>query len=272
MTCRVAIIGFGAIAQDLVSIMSAEAPTAKLSVLVRKGREEAARETLSRTGLSSEARITSDLNTLLSSAPAVVAECAGHGAVSEHGAAILKSGADLVVSSVGALADPDLFDRLSKAASGDGGQLVVPSGAIGGIDILSAARLSGLTSVAYTGRKPPAAWAGTPADEVHDLAALTAPAVIFEGSAREAATAYPKNANVAATLALAGLGMDATGVTLIADPNGTENVHEFSIASPAVEATVRIVGKPSPRNPKTSQTTALSIARAVLNRQDAIVI
>jgi aspartate dehydrogenase len=96
--------------------------------------------------------------------------------------------------------------------------------------------------------------------------------VIFEGSARAAAMSYPKNANVAATLALAGLGMERTKVTLIADPTTRENVHEVDIVSPAVEATLRVLGKPSPRNPKTSQATALSIARAVLNRSAALVI
>ena len=83
---------------------------------------------------------------------------------------------------------------------------------------------------------------------------------------------YPKNANVAATLALAGVGMDATRVSLIADPATTENVHEFSVTSEALDFTVRLAGKPAPGNPKTSRSTVYSIARAVLNRSSAIVI
>lgn len=272
MIQRVGIIGFGSIAQDLVSILMAQAPSTRLQVLVRAGRERAAREALSDAGLPASALITSDLEDFLATGPSVVAECAGHGAVTEYGASALQAGADLIVVSVGALSDATLVERLQAAAARASGQLVVPSGAIGGIDILAAARLSGLTSVDYTGRKPPRAWSGTPADARLNLGQLENPAVIFEGSAREAAQAYPKNANVAATLALAGVGMDRTKVTLIADPTSDENIHEFSIASSAVEATVRLVGKPSPRNPKTSQTTALSIARAVLNRNAAIVI
>ena len=132
----------------------------------------------------------------------------GTRAVAAYGADVLEAGSDLVVASVGALSDPALAGQLSDAARRGGSQLVVPSGAIGGIDILAAARLSALTSVRYTGTKPPMAWSGTPAEEQVDLSALEGPTVIFEGSARQAAQSYPKNANVAATLALAGIGMD----------------------------------------------------------------
>lgn len=272
MTPLVGIIGFGSIAQDLVAILRAQAPNAVLQVLVGAGREDAARAALTEAGLPEDALITSDLAAFLATRPGVVAECAGHGAVVEYGTAILQAGADLIIASVGALSDATLVERLKTSADANSGQVVVPSGAIGGIDILAAARLAGLTSVDYTGRKPPMAWSGTPADAEIDLNALESPTVIFEGSARQAAQAFPKNANVAATLALAGVGMDRTSVTLVADPTTTENVHEFSISSSAVEATMRLVGTPSPRNPKTSQTTALSIARAVLNRSAAIVI
>ncbi|MDB2548401.1 aspartate dehydrogenase [Paracoccaceae bacterium] len=272
MIPRVGIIGFGAIAQDLVTILCAEGPAPRLAILVRSGRESTTREVLSSKGLPDGALITSNLDEWLDPVPDVVAECAGHGAVDSYGQAVLNAGADLVIASVGALADAALFDRLRNAAENSGGQVIIPSGAIGGLDVLSVARLSGLVSVDYTGRKPPLAWAGTPAEDTYDLSALDAPTVIFKGTAREAATSYPKNANVAATLALAGLGMDHTGAMLIADPTITENVHEFRVISNAVEATLRLVGKPSPRNPKTSQTTALSIARAVQNRWSAIVI
>lgn len=265
MSFAVGVIGFGAIAQDLVPVLRAEAPGVKLAVLTRAGRTGAAETALG-------AAATSDLGAFLAARPKVVAECAGHGAVAEVGPAILRAGADLVVASVGALADAALQEALQAAARAGGAQVIVPSGAIGGVDLLSAARLSGLTAVRYTGRKPPAAWAGTPAEAAHDLAALTRPTTIFEGSARSAALAYPKNANVAATLALAGLGLDRTEVRLIADPQTAENVHEVSLASGAVEASLRLVGKPSPRNPKTSQTTALSVARAVLNRDAALVL
>lgn len=267
---NIAIIGFGAIARDLIRILedAQEGPPGSVTVLVREGREEAARAAIA----SSRVAVTSDLAEVLAQTPDVVVECAGHGAVTRYGPTILAKGVDFVVASVGALSDPELAEALEQAARTSGAQCVVPAGAIGGIDALGAARLSGLMSVTYTGRKPPMAWAGTPAEEVTDLGALTTPGVFFEGSAREAAQKFPKNANVAATLALAGLGMDETQVQLIADPDTDENAHEFSVTSRALDFSVRLVGKPSPHNPKTSRSTVFSIARAVLNRRAAIAI
>ncbi len=272
MTHRVGLVGFGAIARDVAAVLAAQVPLPSISVLVRPGREDETRAALEAAGLGADAMVTDTLADFLDSGPKVVAECAGHGAVAAFGADILANSTDLIVASVGALTDTDLQTRLHAAADAGGSQLVIPSGAIGGIDALAAARLGGLTAVRYTGRKPPRAWAGTPAEAIADLYALTEPMTIFEGSARDAATAYPKNANVAATLALAGLGMDRTEVRLVADPTTAENVHEFTIESAALEATIRLVGKPSEINPKTSRTTGLSIARAILNRQNAIVI
>lgn len=265
---HVAIIGFGAIARDLIEILAAQdsAPE-RVTVLVRPGREVKVQ-----TALGAAGSVTSRLQDVLAMAPDVVVECAGHGAVADYGAEVLRSGTDLIVASVGALADADLAAMLEGAARKSGAQCVVPSGAIGGIDALGAARLSGLTSVAYTGTKPPSAWAGTPAEEACDLTGLRAPVTFFEGTARQAAQSYPKNANVAATLALAGLGMDNTTVRLVADPGATENIHAYSVASGTLEYSMQLVGKPSPRNPKTSRSTVYSIARAVLNRRAAIAI
>lgn len=265
---HVAIIGFGAIARDLIDILTAQqSPPDRLSVLVRPERVAVVQKQL-----GERAVVVAALGALLDARPSVVVECAGHGAVAEHGVAVLKSGADLIVASVGALADAELAGELLAAARASGAQCVLPAGAIGGIDALSAARLSGLTSVRYTGTKPPAAWAGTPAEDACDLYALRAPLLFFEGTAREAARLFPKNANVAATLALAGLGMDATRVHLVADPGTTENTHHFSVTSRALDFEMRLVGKPSPSNPKTSRSTVYSIARAVVNRRAAIVI
>ena len=145
-------------------------------------------------------------------------------------------------------------------------QLFLPSGAVGGVDILAAARLSGIEDVVYTSRKPPRAWCGTPAERLLDLDALMGEAMFFEGTARAAARDYPQNANVAATVALAGAGFERTKVRLIADPHVQRNVHEVSVRSSCADFHVRIEGKPSPTNPKTSLPTAFSIARLVLNR------
>lgn len=213
-----------------------------------------------------------DINELLDTKPDVIAECAGHEALHAYGEAILRSGITLVAASVGALADEQLMDNLIKAATQGRSKLVLPAGAIGAMDALSAARSGGLTSVTYRARKPVHAWRGSPADLNHDLNKIKEPTKLFSGTAREAAKLYPKNANVAATVALAGLGFDATMVELVADPIISKNIHEISVCSKAGQFDIRLEGNPSPDNPKTSMLTAYSLVRVIRNMENVLVI
>lgn len=261
------VIGYGAIARGLLGVLAQEdALPARLSVLARAGREEAAHSALP------TAQVLTDLAALIAARPDLVIECAGQGAVSAAVPALLRAGIDCVVVSIGALADADLALTLEQAAQDGDARVILPAGAVGGIDILSALRPSGITSVVYTGRKPPLAWRGTPAETLLDLPALRDEAVFFTGTARNAARDYPKNANVAATLALAGLGFEGTQVRLIADPAITRNIHEVSIRAGAADVTLRIEGHPLPDNPKTSATTIYSVAREVLNRSRRMIL
>ena len=264
------LIGAGGMAGTLLSALAEglPAPLDRLSALVRPKNETAAQALLDGPGAAVAAsravRVT--LEAFLNDAPEVVVECAGHAAVREYGAAVLESGRDLIIVSIGALADDTLRTRLEAAARASGARLILPAGAVGGVDALAAARLSGLDEVIYTGRKPPGAWRGTPAERLLDLDALTEPVTFYEGTAREAARDYPQNANVAATVALAGAGFDATRVRLVADPGVARNVHEISVRSACADFTVRLEGRASPGNPKTSLTAGFSVAREVLNR------
>jgi aspartate dehydrogenase len=273
---HLAIVGFGAIARTLTETLCAPPDPAirKLSVLVRPQRLEETEQQVAQlcAGQGITFAVHSQVEALLADRPGLVVECAGHGAVAEVGAQVLLAGTDLVVASVGALAERALFDALRAAATAGKAQLIVPAGAVGGLDALGAARLSGLDEVTYTGRKPPAAWKGSDAERRLDLDALTSEAVFFDGTAREAAMSFPKNANVAATVALAGAGLDDTRVRLIADPQTSANTHEIRVVSRATEFTLSLTGRPSPLNPRTSLSTAYSLARVVLNRDGALVI
>jgi len=266
VTASVGLIGYGGIAQDAVAALRAADGGVKFAgVLCRPGRVAKARAALP--GID----IVETLDDLLARRPGVVAEVAGQGAVKEYGAEVLRRGTDLLVISIGALAEPKLLEALKTAAQ-SGGRLLLPAGAIGGIDAIAAMRLGGLSTVRYRSRKPPAAWRGSPAEKVADLDGLKSRTVLYRGTAGEAALLYPQNANVAAAVALAGLGFDATEVELVADPEAPGNVHEIEAEGAAGRFAIQLQGKPSRTNPKTSALAALSVARALLNLETSIVI
>lgn len=263
------LVGYGTVAGLALAAVEEhlDRPLDRLVCRARAGAEDRARAFLAGFGrrLAGTVEVVTAIDDLLAGGPDLVVEAAGHGAVAEVGAPVLAKGGDFLVSSVGALADADLHARLLDAARRGGGRLALLPGAIGGLDLLAAARLSGLAEVTYVSRKPPRAWTGTPAATRLDLGAIAAPTVFYEGNAREAARDFPKNANVAATVALAGLGFEATRVRLVADPTVSGNVHEIAFRSACADATIRIEGRPSPDNPKTSATTGWSLARAILD-------
>jgi aspartate dehydrogenase len=263
----VTMIGCGAIGASVLELLHDDADVRITAVLAPEQSHAQAQKVLDR--WAPEARLLSRLASG-QDAPGLLVECAGHGAIEEHVLPALKRGIPCVIASIGALGDADLARRIEAAAREGGTQVQLLSGAIGGIDALSAARVGGLDSVVYTGRKPPQAWKGTPAESVCDLDALTSAQVIFKGSAAEAVRLYPKNANVAATLSLAGIGLQRTQVQLFADPAVSENVHHVEARGAFGNFELTMRGKPLATNPKTSALTVYSVVRALRNRTQPV--
>ena len=274
----VVLIGFGAIGQAVLQGLQRlpEPPRLRIShVVVRAERVAQVQALLDAaaglSGAAADRRAPRAVATVPLDARLVL-ECAGHGALAEHVLPALARGTECALLSVGALAEAGLAEQLAQAAGQGGTQLHLLSGAIGGIDALAAAARAGLDEVRYTGRKPPRGWQGTPAEAVVNLAGLREPTVIFEGTAREAARLYPRNANVAATVSLAGLGLDATQVRLVADPGVSDNIHELSARGAFGELQLSLRGRPLPDNPKTSALTVLSALRFLNNRVSGLTV
>ena len=148
--------------------------------------------------------------------------------------------------------------------------MFLASGAIGALDALSAAKVGGLDEVTYTGIKPPVGWRGSPAEDTLDLDNLATTTTHFDGTARDAALRYPKNANVAAAVALAGIGLDATQARLVADPNATGNTHIITAKGAFGSFEFTIKGNSLPESPRTSALAAMSVVDQILRKSAPI--
>lgn len=255
---RVGLLGCGSIGSAVAqAIADGRVPGTRLVGIADPVETEAAR----RAAALLECPLFSSLRPLLALRPDLVVEAASQEAVRGSAVAVLEAGVDLMIVSVGALADAELLARLEAAARLHARRLHVPSGAIGGIDIIKGAAVAGLDECRLTTTKPPAALADSPyfSRMGIDLGAIGAATVVYEGPASEAVQLFPQNVNVAATISLAGLGLEQTRVRLVADPSARRNIHEVYVRGAFGEATVRLENLPSPANPKSSYLTSLSV-------------
>ena len=188
----------------------------------------------------------------------VVVECAPAAAFPGIARPALEAGRTLVCVSVGALLDH--FDCVDLAAD-RGGRILIPSGALLGLDAVQAAARGEVDEVRMVTRKPPSGLAGVPwlIEQGIDVHALCEPTRVFEGSAREGARCFPANVNVAAALGLAGVGPDRTRLEVWVDPSITRNTHEISVEADAARLTLKIENVPSEANPRTGRLVAPSV-------------
>lgn len=265
---RVGLLGYGAVGREVCELVRADtAGAARAAVIVGVLVRDPGRYT--EAAAQQQIPFVDRTEALLDVRPDVVVEAVGHAGFREHVPAILTAGVDVLGLSVGALADPDTYAAVTAAAERGGSRLRVASGAIAGLDAISAAAVGRVDRVTHTVRKPPISLLD--ADEAAALIAEGRPAELFAGPAREAALLFPANVNVIAAVSLAGVGLDRTEARVIADPAVTRNTHEVSVEGAFGRLFVRIENEPSD-NPKTGRIVAMSVVRALRSYGEPIVV
>ena len=192
----------------------------------------------------------------------VVVECAPAAVFREVAAPTIEAGRILMPASVGQLLE---HDDLVDLAARTGARIIVPTGALLGLDAVRAAAEGTIHSVTMVTRKPPRGLAGAPYLEQHGITldGLGEPRKVFEGSAREGARGFPANVNVAAALSLAGIGADRTRLEIWSDPTVTRNTHHIVVEADSASFQMTIENVPSEDNPRTGKITALSMIAAL---------
>jgi aspartate dehydrogenase len=254
MALRVAVGGFGAIGKVVAEAIDRGIEGLSLAAVSAR---DTARATAAMGGFAIPAPVV-PLGALWEDADIVV-ECAPAEHLRTIAEPALASGRMLVTLSCGALLDN--FD-LVELAHREGGRILVPSGALLALDAVQAAALGGgIRSVQMITRKPPGGLEGAPYLVEHgiEVGGLNAAKLVFRGSAREAARGFPANVNVAAALALAGIGPDRTMIDIWADPAVDRNIHRIEVEADAVSFSVEIRNVPSLENPRTGRLTPLSV-------------
>jgi aspartate dehydrogenase len=194
-------------------------------------------------------------------------EAANPEAVKRYVPGFLGAGINVLAMSVGALADITVFRAAEAAAQAGGSRLLLPTGAIAGLDYIKAARLAGLEEARITVIKAPKSLVGAPYFEEHpvDLSALREPTTVFQGNATDAIRGFPANVNVAVALSLVSVGPAKTEVKIVCDPDATQTRYEIFTRGATGELTIRLVNLVSPDNPRTSYQACWS-ALATLQR------
>lgn len=256
----VCLVGWGAIGSRVAKLLEQRQSSARIvAVAVR----DAAK---TRCDLPKDAALIERPDQLGDTGTTLVVEAAGRASVESWGLVALAAGMDFAVSSTSAFVDDGLLSRLLSTAEAHGARLLVPPGALGGMDALAAAGRLPIHGVEHRIIKPAKAWAGTRAHDLVDLEHLAEPVVFYSNTARAAADMFPQNANAAVITALAGIGLDKTLISLVADPAAKLNTHEIVADGDFGRLHMRLENRPLATNPKSSEMTALNLVRLIENR------
>jgi aspartate dehydrogenase len=255
---RVGFIGFGTIAAGVLALVQEADDMSVVGAVVRDPLKPR---------MPHAPPVFDSVDELARMRPEVVVEIGGHAALARHGPDVLRRGIDLIVLSVGALAERKVEDAIVGAARTGHSRAIVASGAIGGLDALTAAAIGGLDRVTHTTRKPASAL--LPSAEA---AGLEEPIELFRGNARSGVLQFPENINVVAAVSLAGVGFDRTQVRVIADPHVTRNMHQVLAEGTFGEFQLEIRNVPTDENPRTGRLVAMSVLSALRRRRTPLVI
>ncbi|HEX3116915.1 MAG TPA: aspartate dehydrogenase [Bradyrhizobium sp.] len=249
---RVAVAGLGAIGFEVAKALDRGIPGCVLSAVSANDRGKAAKR-LSHLGSPPPVVALGELAPLAD----IVVECAPANLLPAIAEPFLKAGKTVVALSAGAILS---HWHLVELARRHGGQIVVPTGALLGLDAVTAAAEGKIRSVRMITRKPVRGLAGAPYLAEHSIRIeeITEPLRVFKGTAREAAIGFPANLNVAVALSLAGIGPDDTTLEIWADPSLTRNTHRIEVDSDSAAFSMSIENVPSD-NPRTGRITALSV-------------
>lgn len=259
MSLKVALIGCGNIGNQIVdAILSGQAGDVELHSIVGTPRSAKKVELMAKRANCNW--LTDPMNIELNEIDLII-EAAGQKVIKEYIIPFLEKGKNVMIISIGALGDSQFLERVRKTAQVSGSKVYLPSGAIGGLDALRSASLSGLESVELITRKPPSALKDAPyiMEQGIDLDHLTTNYEVFIGNALEAAEAFPANLNVAVAVSLAGIGPKRTRVRIIACPEIQSNIHEIKVVGNCGRFHLQFENLPSPNNPKTSHLATLSV-------------
>jgi len=252
-TYTVGIVGLGAIGLQLARALDAGVPGLKLTAVAVRDAEKARvamKDFKDRPLILDIAKLPRECDIIVECAPSAIFEEVAHAAI--------EAGCVFIPSSCGQLL-PRM--HLVERAKETGARIIVPTGALLGLDAVRAAAEGDVESVTIQTRKPPIGLEGAPYLVKHNIQVLgvTEPTLVFKGNAFDAAQGFPANVNVAAALAMAGVGPERTMVEIWADPGVTRNTHTIKVEAAAARLTMTIENVPSEANPRTGKITGLSI-------------
>ena len=260
MEKRVGIIGYGSIGKEIIAATRRhEIPNARIVALFDK--ESTVFNSVDYN--TSELHLFSDFdefyNSKIYSNIDIIIECASKGAVKEYGKKIIESKKDLIVLSVGAFSDEDYLRELQNLSNLNNTRILIPTGAIAGLDSIRSVKKY-LNTLTIVTTKNPKSLVGAPYFKSSKIRIdeISKETVLFEGNAVDAIELFPANVNVAVSIALAGIGLVKTQVKIVADPTLSVNKHEIVGEGAFGKIHIVVQNIPSPSNPRTSYLASLS--------------